>query len=213
MSDFEVLSSEEYRAMKEEINRLKDMINMDFSHSLPEHINEKYKYQLITDVIVRLDKEVDSLKQFAKNDADVIESLTDQLNDAKIEIDRLKTEALDNEISALKDQLKAKNKLINHCVRHCDENRGDDDIKMIISINEKFDELKERLAKTEDQLRWRKYPEEKPEKEGMYLCTIKDDAECIIYYRTVWFRNDVTGFKRYDEIITHWLPIPEIKGE
>jgi len=50
-----------------------------------------------------------------------------------------------NKLLAEIDRLKEYEKLVRHCIRDCDIDKGEDEIKMIVSVNEKFEELGDRL--------------------------------------------------------------------
>ena len=56
---------------------------------------------------------------------------------------------------------------------------------------------------------WRKYPEEKPKREGTYLCKYESGFHYECEYSGNEFVNPHT-VASVDKLVTHWMPIPEI---
>lgn len=88
---------------------------------------------------------------------------------------------------------------------------------LLAKMSNDLDKAKQRIAELEEQLRWRKYPEEKPEKDGHYLVLhrdYRDRADAVGYLiadRDNWHNEDNWQF--YGRI-THWRPLsapPEVE--
>jgi hypothetical protein len=68
-------------------------------------------------------------------------------------------------------------------------------------------QLRARVRELEEERRWRKWPEEKPDKDGKYLLWDGDS-----YKENSWFDG---GWRFEYDWITHWRPIgtmPEVRG-
>jgi len=78
------------------------------------------------------------------------------------------------------------------------------------------EELKKSLIREErlrEQLRWRKYPEEKPEKDGDYLVIWEGTVGMWAWLDGKWDWNQVAGCEDMSHLITLWLPIPPTQEE
>ena len=71
------------------------------------------------------------------------------------------------------------------------------------------DQLRARVRELEDQLRWRKWPEEKPEVGQHYLLMAGAKAPTVAEFTGENFRFP----SRIVDGVTHWRPIGELPGE
>jgi len=71
------------------------------------------------------------------------------------------------------------------------------------------DQLRARVRELDDQLRWRKWPEEKPETNGRYL--VLTDGSTDIGYHVSYYSMSA-GWATKDTGISHWRPIGPLPG-
>jgi hypothetical protein len=70
-------------------------------------------------------------------------------------------------------------------------------------------ELQSRVRELDDQLRWRKWPEEKPVNSGRYL--VLTDGSTDIGYHVSYYSMSA-GWATKDTGISHWRPIGPLPG-
>jgi hypothetical protein len=74
--------------------------------------------------------------------------------------------------------------------------------------------LKERIAELEEERRWRKFPDEKPEEWDTVIVRIGDGFYDLAVYMSNgqgWDIGDGTYHK--PEEVTHWMPLPSAPKE
>ena len=72
------------------------------------------------------------------------------------------------------------------------------------------DQLRARVRELEDQLRWRKWPEEKPVTSGRYL-VLTDGSTDIGNHLSYWSRT-AESWSTKDAGIAYWRPIGPLPG-
>jgi hypothetical protein len=72
------------------------------------------------------------------------------------------------------------------------------------------DQLRARVRELDDQLRWRKWPEEKPVNSGRYL-VLTDGSTDIGNHLSYWSRT-VESWSTKDAGIAFWRPIGPLPG-
>ena len=71
------------------------------------------------------------------------------------------------------------------------------------------DQLRARVRELEDQLRWRKWPEEKPTPRCHYL--VLTDGSCDVGTHVSYYSVNI-GWATEDAGITYWRPIAPLPG-
>ena len=90
---------------------------------------------------------------------------------------------------------------------------GDRDVDWLDQLceaDEKIAELESENAKLRDQLRWRKWPEEKPVTSGRYL-VLTDGSTDIGNHLSYWSRT-AESWSTKDAGIAYWRPIGPLPG-
>ena len=72
-------------------------------------------------------------------------------------------------------------------------------------------ELKARIAELEEERRWRKFPDEKPEEDTW--CIVFHDGEIDSDHYTRFAYNNKCDFALYGNEVTHWMPLPSAPKE
>jgi len=73
-------------------------------------------------------------------------------------------------------------------------------------------ELQSRVRELDDQLRWRKWPEEKPEGKDEYMTIIDDegnDDTCLLF----WNGSEFCLRGGFRPLVSYWRPIGELPGD
>jgi hypothetical protein len=71
--------------------------------------------------------------------------------------------------------------------------------------------LKARIAELEEERRWRKFPDEKPEEDTW--CIVFHDGEIDSDHYTRFAYNNKCDFALYGNEVTHWMPLPSAPKE
>ena len=77
---------------------------------------------------------------------------------------------------------------------------------MIATLRSHVEELEREIARLREQVRWRKYPEEKPGELTEVFAWDKDIDSIVLEYYANW---EDTGYRFEDLHITYWMPLPE----
>ena len=72
-------------------------------------------------------------------------------------------------------------------------------------------ELKARIAELEEERRWRKFPDEKPEEDTW--CIVFHEGEIDSDHYTRFAYNNKCDFALYGNEVTHWMPLPSAPKE
>ncbi len=86
----------------------------------------------------------------------------------------------------------------------------DEEIQAAMDAMDPVKQLREENAKLRDQLRWRKWPEEKPVNSGRYL-VLTDGSTDIGNHLSYWSRT-VESWSTKDAGIAFWRPIGPLPG-
>ena len=73
-------------------------------------------------------------------------------------------------------------------------------------------ELQSRVRELDDQLRWRKWPDEKPEGKDEYMTIIDDegnDDTCLLF----WNGSEFCLRGGFRPLVSYWRPIGELPGD
>jgi hypothetical protein len=94
---------------------------------------------------------------------------------------------------------------------------GDRDVDWLDQLceaDEKIAELESENAKLRDQLRWRKWPEEKPEETGRNPYTVILGCDCVqaTFSSGRWLMDERMSFEDVADMVTHWRPIGPLPG-
>ncbi len=88
--------------------------------------------------------------------------------------------------------------------------RDVDWLDQLCEADEKIAELESENAKLRDQLRWRKWPEEKPVNSGRYL-VLTDGSTDVGDHLSYWSRR-AASWSTKDAGIAYWRPIGPLPG-
>lgn len=67
----------------------------------------------------------------------------------------------------------------------------------------------EENAALREQVRWRKYPEEKPKRDGFYLVLENINQVAGYYHWCKQFGWNTDGGRINIQTVTHWMPLPQ----
>lgn len=78
-----------------------------------------------------------------------------------------------------------------------------------------LDHAVDELVKLRDQLRWRKWPEEKPEETGRNPYTVILGCDCVqaTFSSGRWLMDERMSFEDVADMVTHWRPIGPLPKE
>jgi hypothetical protein len=85
-------------------------------------------------------------------------------------------------------------------------------LDLLSKVGNKIAELETENAKLRDQLRWRKWPEEKPEGKDEYMTIIDDegnDDTCLLF----WNGSEFCLRGGFRPLVSYWRPIGELPGD
>lgn len=84
------------------------------------------------------------------------------------------------------------------------------DVSLMLCAKTRIERLERELATLREQVRWRKYPDEKPTTDDYYLVMIEDAPGVkIMDTRYYWCNSELEWQGIYISIVTHWRPQPE----
>jgi regulator of replication initiation timing len=118
----------------------------------------------------------------------------------------------DDELSRLKART-AELKALNHDL--CERVTENDDIRLhweeIEQTRAENERMKARIAELEEERRWRKFPDEKPEEDTW--CIVFHDGEIDSDNYTRFAYNNKCDFALYGNEVTHWMSLPSAPKE
>jgi hypothetical protein len=88
-------------------------------------------------------------------------------------------------------------------------------LERIHELEEMVSELESKNAKLRELLRWRKWPEEKPEETGRNPYTVILGCDCVqaTFSSGRWLMDERMSFEDVADMVTHWRPIGELPKE
>lgn len=118
----------------------------------------------------------------------------------------------DDELSRLKARI-ADLEALNHDL--CERVTENDDIRLhweeIEQTRAENERINARIAKLEEERRWRKFPDEKPTEDTW--CIVFHDGEIDSDHYTRFVYNKKCDFAFYGYEVTHWMPLPSAPKE
>ena len=79
----------------------------------------------------------------------------------------------------------------------------------VIYILDWMDASYRELASLREQVRWRKYPEEMPKRDGFYLVLENVNQVAGYYHWCKQFGWNTDGGRINIQTVTHWMPLPQ----
>jgi hypothetical protein len=88
-------------------------------------------------------------------------------------------------------------------------------LDLLSKVGSKIAELETENVELREQLRWRKWPEEKPEETGRNPYTVILGCDCVqaTFSSGRWLMDERMSFEDVADMVTHWRPIGELPGE
>lgn len=84
---------------------------------------------------------------------------------------------------------------------------------IIISMDVKdmeISNLRSEVSALREQVRWRKYPEEMPKRDGFYLVLENVNQVAGYYHLCKQFGWNTDGGRINIQTVTHWMPLPQL---